>query len=133
MPRSIRSLTGALTVAALWAAARPSAAQTTYSWTGTGAGGATTATAWLTTANWTSTATGTWPGVTAAPSASHGTVGDVATFPLTSGPSGPIGIDMGAGGGALSLGAISLAGTIQTMTINNSSTTFFPATTLQLN
>ncbi|HEY1380876.1 MAG TPA: autotransporter-associated beta strand repeat-containing protein, partial [Gemmataceae bacterium] len=112
-------------------AAGPAAAQTTSNWTGSGAGG--TATTWLTTTNWTGGPVGAWPGVTAAANPANGTAGDVAVFPLIAVPSGNIGIDMGAAGGSLTLGAIGLAGTTQSMILSNVSTTFFPATTLRLN
>jgi autotransporter-associated beta strand protein len=124
-------LSRALALAAVLAVAGPAAAQTTYTWTGTGSGGSSTA--WLTTTNWTGGVAGTWPGVGATASASNGNAGDVAAFNLTASPSGALGINMNTAGGTFTLGAISMSGTTQSLSIGNSSTTFAQSTTLQLN
>src|SRR5437763_8405980 len=108
---------------ALAASAPTAAAQATYSWTGSA--GEIGPGQWLNPANWTGGPAGTRPGVTAAGLASDGTAADVARFTtFPGGSSNGCGIDFGAAGGSLSVGAINFKSNFASgIYIGNSSTT----------
>jgi autotransporter-associated beta strand protein len=105
------------------ASAGPAGAQTTYTWTG--AAGEIGPGQWLNPVNWSGGPAGTRPGVTTAGLSSDGTATDIArinTFP--GGTGNGLGIDFGAAGGQLTLGAIHFDGsTAAGLTTGNMSTT----------
>jgi autotransporter-associated beta strand protein len=106
MPRN--PLPAWLAALAVAVTAAPAFAQT-YTWIGADGG------AWLTPANWTGGSAGKYPGTSAA--AGSGTATDIALF---NNATANVGIDMGAAGGTLTLGAINFqSGTA--LTIGNSS------------
>ena len=99
-----RTLFAALTLLAL---APPAGAQVTYTWAGSGEVGVSPR--WLAPAHWTGGTAGQFPGVTASGLAGGGSATDIARFnSFPDGISQGIGIDFGAAGGQLTLGAIQL-------------------------
>jgi autotransporter-associated beta strand protein len=109
-------------VLALVASAGPAAAQTTYLWTA--AAGEIGPGQWLNPANWSGGPAGTRPGVTTAGLPSDGAATDIARFnSFPGGASNGCGIDFGAAGGQLTLGAIYYTDNLGGYAIGNMSTT----------
>jgi hypothetical protein len=109
-------------VLVLVASAAPAPAQTTYLWTGNG--GEIGPGQWLNPVNWSSGPAGTRPGVTTAGLPSDGATTDIARFnSFPGGASNGCGIDFGAAGGQLTLGAIYYTDNLGGYAIGNMSTT----------
>ena len=119
-PRPLRPLCAAAALIAVLAAAPRAAAHGAYTWNSA-------ASDWLNTANWTGGPTGTWPGATAAGNTANGTANDLAVIGSTRPTTNNIGIDMGAAGGSLTVGAIQINapadGSAATINVGNSSST----------
>jgi autotransporter-associated beta strand protein len=126
MPVRLRGRRLALPAAVLVlvASAAPAAAQTTYLWTG--AAGEIGPGQWLNTVNWSVNGgpNGFFPGVTASGLSTSGAATDVARFnTFPNGASNGCGIDFGAAGGQLTLGAIQYNDNLGGYAIGNMSTT----------
>jgi autotransporter-associated beta strand protein len=124
MPVRLRARRLALpaAVVALLTSGAPAAAQTTYLWTG--AAGEIGPGQWLNPVNWSGGPAGTRPGVTTAGLPTDGAATDIARFnSFPNGSSNGCGIDFGAAGGQLTLGAIQYADNLGGYAIGNMSTT----------